>query len=184
MDDEWVLDAVMASRLAQVALVLGHEHQKILQALGSRTSLPRLQIVINSRYQEGQSRSLQAGLASVQKAYDSVMFLLGDQPLLQSVTIDYLLESFWNSEKNICVPVYRGKRATPTIFSRDLYGKLMTIEGDIGARNIISANPEQVLSVEVEDPLDIFDIDSQEDLASLQNLLLNSPSRMDIEKEI
>jgi molybdenum cofactor cytidylyltransferase len=180
---EWVLDAALASRLAKVALVLGHEHQKILQILGAKTSLPRLQILINRRYQEGQSRSLQAGLSSVQKAFDSVMFLLGDQPRLQSATIDHLLTSFWDSDKNICVPVYRGKRANPTIFSRALYGKLMTIEGDIGARNIILENPDQVLSVEINDPLDIVDIDSQEDLACLQNLLLNSHSGINTGKE-
>jgi molybdenum cofactor cytidylyltransferase len=168
---EWVLDAALASRLAKVVLVLGHEHQKILQALGDKTSLPRLQIVINPRYREGQSRSLQAGLSTVHKAFHSVMFLLGDQPRLQPDTIDHLLESFWNSEKDICVPVCRGKRGNPTIFSRALYFKLMAIEGDIGARDIILENAAQVLPVEVDGPLGFVDIDSQEDLAGLQKLL-------------
>ena len=106
---EWVLDAALASRLEQVVLVLGHEHQKILRALGLKTNLPRLQIVINHRYREGQSRSLQSGLSLVHKAFNSVMFLLGDQPMLQAGTIDYLLERFWNSDKSICVPVYGEK---------------------------------------------------------------------------
>ena len=107
---EWVLDTALASRLAKVVLVLGNEHEKILQALGVKTNLPRLQTVINPRYSEGQSRSLQAGLKMVHQVFYSVMFLLGDQPRLQSGTIDYLLTRFWNSEKNICVPVYRGVR--------------------------------------------------------------------------
>ena len=174
---EWVLDAALASRLAKVVLVLGHEHQKILQALETKTSLPRLQIVINPRYRQGQSRSLQAGLSTVHKAFDSVMFLLGDQPRLQPDTIDHLLESFWNSAKNICVPVCRGKRGNPTIFSRALYSELMALEGDIGARNIILENPEQVLSVEVEDPLAFVDLDSQADHAKLQNLIQKLHSR-------
>jgi molybdenum cofactor cytidylyltransferase len=174
---EWVLDAALASRLAKVVLVLGHEHQKILQALGDKTSLPRLQIVINPRYRQGQSRSLQAGLSTVHKAFDSVMFLLGDQPRLQPDTIDHLLESFWNSAKNICVPVCRGERGNPTIFSRALYGEFMALEGDIGARNIILENPEQVLSVEVEDPLVFVDIDSQADLVKLQNHIQKFRSR-------
>ena len=168
---EWVLDAALASRLAKVVLVLGHEHQKILQALEIKTSLPRLQIVINPMYREGQSRSLQAGLSTVHKAFHSVMFLLGDQPRLQPDTIDQLLESFWSSEKDICVPVCRGKRGNPTIFSRALYSKLMAIEGDIGARAIILENAAQVLSVEVDDPLGFVDIDSPGDLAELQKLL-------------
>jgi molybdenum cofactor cytidylyltransferase len=175
---EWVLDAALASRLAKVVLVLGHEHQKILQTLGVKTSLPRLQIVINHRYREGQSRSLQSGLAYVHKAFYSVMFLLGDQPMVQAGTIDHLLERFWNSGKNICVPVYRGKRGNPTIFSHALYGRLMAIEGDTGARQIILENPDQVLSVEVEDPLGFVDIDSHADHAKLQSLLAKSSCRI------
>jgi len=174
---EWVLDAALASRLAKVVLVLGCEHQKILQALGAKTDLPRLQIVINRRYQAGQSRSLQAGLSSVQNTFDSVMFMLGDQPRLQPGTIDHLLDSFWNSEKSVCVPVCRGKRANPTIFSRPLYGRLMALEGDIGARSIILENPGQVLAVEIDDPMEFVDIDSQDDLAEFQDLLSQIRSR-------
>lgn len=180
---EWVLDAALASRLDRVVLVLGHEHQKILQALGLKTSLARLQIVINRRYREGQSRSLQSGLTQVHKAFSSIMFLLGDQPMLQAGTIDHLLERFWDSDKNICVPVYRGKRGNPTIFSHALYERLMAIKGDTGARDIISANPDQVLSVEMEDPLVFFDIDSRADLVKLQNLLTKSGRKVDVAKK-
>lgn len=166
---EWVLDATLASRLAKVVLVLGHEHENILQVLGAKTKQPRLQVIINRRYPEGQSRSLQAGLAAVRKAFDSVMFLLGDQPGVRSHTIDYLLNRFWDSDKPICVPAYRGVRGNPTIFSRAMYGKLMAIEGDIGARNLIFDNPEKVLAAEMIDSKTFIDIDSPEDLAGLQH---------------
>ena len=165
---EWVLDAALASRLDKVVLVLGHEHAKILQALGAKTNLPRLQIVINRRYQEGQSRSLQAGLKMVYKAYYSAMFLLGDQPRVQSRTIDDLLARFWYSEKNICVPVHRGKRGNPTLFSRAMYCRLMAINGDFGARNIIREESKQVLFVEVDDPAEFVDIDTPGDIAKIQ----------------
>jgi molybdenum cofactor cytidylyltransferase len=165
---EWVLDAALASRLDKVVLVLGHEHEKILQALGAKTNLPRLQVVINRRYQEGQSRSLQAGLKMVHKAYYAAMFLLGDQPRVQSSTIDELLARFRGSEKNICVPVHRGKQGNPTLFSRAMYCRLMAINGDFGARNIIREESEQVLFVEVDDPAEFVDIDTPEDIEKIQ----------------
>jgi molybdenum cofactor cytidylyltransferase len=99
------------------------------------------------------------------------MFLLGDQPLLNSNTIDHMLDRFRYSGKDICVPVYKGKRRNPTIFNRVLYDQLMAIEGDIGARDIIRANPERVLDIEMDDPLCFFDIDSPKDLKKLQSLL-------------
>ena len=165
---EWVLDSALTSRLARVVLVVGHEHPKIIQALGSKTNHPRLKIVINDRYQQGQSGSLQVGLRNVQKNFDSVMFILGDQPKLRSDTIDLLLESFWNSEKSICVPVCSGIRGNPTIFSRAAYASLMAIEGDIGAREIIRTNQEHILYVELDDPQSFVDIDSPQDLELLE----------------
>jgi molybdenum cofactor cytidylyltransferase len=168
---EYVLNAALESKLNHVVLVLGHDHQNILQALGACTLHEHLQVVINHRYLEGQSRSLQAGLLKIRQTFPSVMFLLGDQPLLDSNTIDHMLDRFRYSGKDICVPVCKGKRGNPTIFNRVLYDQLLAIEGDIGARNIIRANPERVLYLEMNDPLCFFDIDSQKDLTNLQLLL-------------
>ena len=168
---EYVLNAALESELNHVVLILGHDHQNILRTLGTCTIHERLQVVINHRYLEGQSRSLQTGLLKIRQTFPSVMFLLGDQPLLDSNTIDHMLDRFRYSGKDICVPVCKGKRGNPTIFNRVLYDQLLAIEGDIGARNIIRANPERVLYLEMNDPLCFFDIDSQKDLTNLQLLL-------------
>jgi len=173
-----VLSAALGSELNHIVLVLGHDHQNILRALETRTTQKRLQVVINHRYLEGQSRSLQAGLQKIRQAFPAVMFLLGDQPLLNFNTIDHLLDRFRHSGKDICVPVCEGKRRNPTIFKRVLYDQLMAIEGDIGARDIIRANPERVLYLELDDPLCFFDIDSQKDFEKLQSLLESSIPKM------
>jgi len=174
---DYVLSAALGSELNHIVLVLGHDHQNILQALETRTTHKRLQVVINHHYLEGQSRSLQAGLLKIRQAFPSVMFLLGDQPMLDSSTINHLLGKFRCSGKDICVPVCKGKRGNPTIFNRILYDQLMAIEGDTGARDIIRANPERVLYIELDDPLCFFDIDSQKDLENLQSLLAESMSQ-------
>lgn len=174
---EYVLNAALGSELDHVVLVLGHDHQNILQALKAHTTHERLQVVINHHYPEGQSRSLQAGLLKIRQAFPSVMFLLGDQPMLDSNTIDHMLAGFRHSGKDICVPVCKGKRGNPTIFNRILYDQLMAIEGDTGARDIIRANPERVLYIELDDLLCFFDIDSQKDFEDLQSLLDESMSQ-------
>ena len=168
---EWVLDAALNSRLRTVVLVLGHEHKAILQALGAKTDHPGLKVVINPNYRDGQSTSLKAGLTCVRQAFSSVMYLLADQPLINSDTIDRMLDQFHNSDKDICVPVFEGRRGNPTIFRQPIYEEIMMIDGDIGARNIIAKKAERVLYAEVEDPKCFFDIDSQEDLKNLLDLL-------------
>jgi molybdenum cofactor cytidylyltransferase len=168
---EWVLDAALKSELNRIVLVLGYAHQKILRSLGEKLQHSKLLVTINPQYEKGQSLSLQNGLSKVKDDYPAVMFLLGDQPMLNATTINVLLERFWADQKDICVPIYRGKRKTPAIFRRRLYTRLMDIKGDIGARQLIDDNPDRVLTVEMEDPICFFDVDTRQDFERLKKNL-------------
>ena len=168
---EWVLDAALNSRLSKIVLVLGHAHQKIRQALGKKLQHPKLYITINPQYKQGQSYSLRTGLSTVRDDFAAAIFLLGDQPLVNSATINTLLQKFWSTEKDICFPTYQDERKTPTVFGRRFYRHLMNIKGDRGAREIIDANPDQVLKVEMHDPLFFLDVDTEQDFKNLKNSL-------------
>jgi molybdenum cofactor cytidylyltransferase len=165
---EWVADAALNSRLQTVVLVLGHRHQKIIKALGAKGRHPKLEIVVNHRYHEGQSTSLKIGLSRIKQDFAAVMYLLADQPMINSDTIDYLLEELHASAKDICVPLFKGRRGNPAIFKRSVYDEIMRVEGDIGARDLINRIPERVLLAEIKDPLCFCDIDSPEDLKNLK----------------
>jgi molybdenum cofactor cytidylyltransferase len=167
---ERIVDASLGSKLGRIALVLGHGFVDTVRALAHRTDNPRLHIVENSDYRDGMSRSLHLGLKLVQHDHPSVMFLLADQPLVRSETIDFLLESFWISEMDICVPVCQGRKGNPTIFSRHFYNQLLDIEGDVGARGIIRNHPNHVLNLETDDPSFFFDIDTPADLERLNTM--------------
>tara|TARA_B100001971_G_scaffold205318_1_gene222626 strand:+ start:1893 stop:2507 length:615 start_codon:yes stop_codon:yes gene_type:complete len=168
---EWVVDAALESRLAHVILVLGHHFEKIQKVLNKKIHHPRIEVVINPQYPMGLSRSLRRGLLVSKGSFPSVMFLLGDQPMLDAKTINLLLDRFWNSEKEICVPVCRGKRGNPTVFSHKYYDQLLQIKGDIGARKILEKYASHIIRVEVDHPLGFLDIDTEVDLKSLRNML-------------
>jgi molybdenum cofactor cytidylyltransferase len=168
---EWVLAAALDSKLSRIVLVLGHAHQKILQTLGKKLQHSKLSVEVNRQFKKGQSHSLRAGLSKVKEDFPAVMFLLGDQPMLNAATINILLERFRTDDKDICVPIYRGKRKTPAIFSRRFYTRLMDIQGDTGARQLIDDNPDRVLAVEVDDPICLFDIDTRQDFENLKKML-------------
>ena len=169
---EWVLDAALASRLAIIVLVLGHAHHKILQALGAKIEHAKLQIEINPLYQKGQSKSLQVGLSKVMNTYPAAMFLLADQPLVDASAIDYLLDSFWSAEKDICIPTIDGKRGNPVTFTNTLYPQIMNITGDMGARRVIRSHPERILEIEINNPHLFMDIDTPQDLERIKKLTL------------
>ncbi len=173
---EWVVDAALASDLETVVLILGLEHQQILQRLGDKKRSDKFQVAINPRFRDGQNQSVALGVSMIADTYAAVMFLLGDQPMVDSVTINHLLDCFRASEKNICVPVNQGRRGNPTIFSNLFYNRLLAIEGDIGGRKIVESHPDQILEVEIENPLTFFDVDTPQDLKELNSLITANPS--------
>ncbi|MEW6672139.1 MAG: nucleotidyltransferase family protein [Thermodesulfobacteriota bacterium] len=168
---DWVVDACLSSRLDKIVVVIGADAENISSGLSAKYRDPRITAIMTPQYREGMSRSLQAGLAEVMQDSPSVMFLLGDQPLVGTTLINALLESFWESDKDICVPVHGGRRGNPTLFTSRFYKQLLKVSGDIGAREIIQAHPEAVLAVEIEDPLPFYDIDTEKDLETLRAIL-------------
>ena len=167
---EIVVDAALSSQLKHIVLVLGFAFAEMIEALSHRIGHPRLDILENQNYLKGMSQSLHIGLKAVQHNYPSVMFLLADQPLIRSEMIDLLLESYWASGKDICVPSRQDQRGNPTIFSRRFYDQILATKGDGGARKIIDNYPDQVLQVESDDPAFFFDIDTPDDLKKIKAL--------------
>jgi molybdenum cofactor cytidylyltransferase len=164
---EYVIRASLDSKLNRIFLVLGHHHNKILKALAENIKYfkhDRLEIIINRQYRQGMSSSVRAGLSSIGNKFGSVMFLLGDQPMVDSILIDLMLKRFYKSDKNICVPVYKEERGNPTIFSREHFNLLQRVKGDSGGRRIILANPDDILKIETDSPACVFNINTMNDV--------------------
>ena len=168
---EWVLTAALDSNLDPVVLVLGCEHERIRRSLVSTTAHPKCEILVNPDYRSGQSTSLKTGILRIQHDFPSVMFLLGDQPLVDAALINLLVKRFAASEKPICVPTHRGSRGNPTLFGSSFYPQLLKLAGDIGARDLIAAHADQMLAVEIADPWIFFDIDRPPDIEKISRLL-------------
>jgi molybdenum cofactor cytidylyltransferase len=165
---EWTLKACLDSQLESIYLILGYKHLQILKKISKEIRCSLRNIIVNNNYKSGQSTSLQAGIRAIGDAYPSAMFILGDQPFIDSPTINHLLERFWVSGKNICVPFYQKKRGNPVIFSTLFYDKINSIKGDIGARGIIEDHPGHILSVPVKRLSFFHDIDTQRDFEKAQ----------------
>lgn len=168
---EWTLNACLGSQLESICLILGYKSQEILETLSGKMKHPRLNILVNQNYREGQSTSLQAGVHEIRNTHPSAMFILGDQPFIDSPTINHLLECFWVSEKNICVPFSKNKRGNPVIFSDLFFDLISSIRGDIGARGIIEDYPDHILRVPVARPSFFHDIDTKKDFEEAQSLI-------------
>ena len=159
-----VVNAALTSALDRIVLVLGHESDTIIETLGFDLRHQKLQTIVNPDYKEGMSASLKFGLNAVKDRYPSIMVMLGDQPLVGTRTIDRILEAFRTSPKPICQAVSQGRQGHPVCFSESLFGALLEISGDQGARQVIKSHAEQIHFMEVPESTTFEDIDNRKDL--------------------
>ena len=142
---EQAVDNLINSTVSETIVVLGHRAEEVMNVI---TSKP-VKIVINPDYQQGMSTSIIAGLDLVDSGTRAVMIALGDQPFVDSQTINSIIEAFVVSDKGIAIPVYQGRRGHPVIFAIWYKGELLRLKGDIGGREIIDQHPDDVLEVAV-----------------------------------
>ncbi len=159
-----VVLAALDSSLAPVVVVLGHESER-LQAVLAPFADARLHIVVNPRFAEGQSTTVVAGLRALPDECPAAMFLMGDQPLIEPAIIDRLIES--HPVDGICHPLVGGRLRNPVIFARRFFADILALTGDSGARAIIAANPEAVVSLGFDREGPFMDIDSNDELDRL-----------------
>lgn len=173
----WAIENALSSKLTRVVVVLGESASEIVRALERILSHPRVEVVLNACFQEGVGSSIRCGVRKLSPDSNSAMILLGDQPFVWPHVIDGLLDAFYRSDKEICVPFFQGKRGNPVVFGRVFFSELARLEGDFGGRLIVERNMENVLEVELGDPSVVIDVDTQEDLERAKGIIWKSKDR-------
>jgi molybdenum cofactor cytidylyltransferase len=159
---EKAIDNLLSSAVNEIIVVLGYKAEEVLKTIATKP----VKIAINPDYKQGMSTSIIAGLSLIARQAQAVMLALGDQPLVDSQTINQLIEEFYNHDKGIVVPTYHGKRGHPVIFAIKYKQKLLELTGDIGGREVIKDHPDDILEVAVDSESVISDIDTRADYQS------------------
>ncbi len=156
-------ETALAARLDEVVVVLGHAARRVATALGGLD----VRTVTNPDFERGQSTSVRAGLAAVAPETRAALFLPADQPLVTSRLINRLIEAWTSGAGVIAVPACQGRRGAPVLFDRAFFGELAQLEGDAGGRKLLPKHADSIVEVEVDDPLELADVDTEEDLRRL-----------------
>jgi molybdenum cofactor cytidylyltransferase len=164
---EAALANLQASRCDEIIVVLGFAAEEIRPLVEGKE---RVRVVINPHFHKGMSTSIQQGLQALDPRATGVLIALADQPFIPSEVINALIDQFAAGTKGIVLPVYEGKRGHPVILDRKKYeGKLVKVQGDVGARVIIQDHPEDVLEVAVAAKGVLIDIDDPEDYQTIHH---------------
>jgi molybdenum cofactor cytidylyltransferase len=158
-------EAALASRAKPVIVVAGHQRPEVEKVLAD---LP-VQVVHNPDFADGLGTSVRAGIAAVPAEVDGAIVLLGDMPQVDARLINRLIGAF-DPDRGalVVVPTFEGKRGNPVLWSRRFFPDLMAIDGDVGARHLISHYGEAVAEVPVEGNAALVDVDTPEALSGVK----------------
>lgn len=166
-----VIDQVRRFSVDEIWVVLGSDIDEILE----RVDLDDCGVVENPEWEEGIASSLRVGLdALLQKSRaDAALIVIGDQPQLDQRVVAEVVDTFARAGRPVVIPKYRYTWGNPVLVDRSLWPRLMSLEGDEGARRLFQAHPEWVEEVWT-DHLPPRDVDTEADLTELRPRQLGS----------
>lgn len=154
-----VVDTVQSAPVEDIVVVTGHEAERVRGTLAGAD----VRLVHNPDYASGMASSLRRGVEAAASDTSGFMIVLGDLPLLRPSTLVDLTRHFANGPPEaILIPTHESQRGHPVIFAVTYREELLQLEGDVGARSVIEAHPEQITEVAVDDPGILRDIDTEE----------------------
>jgi len=172
---ESVISYLRNAGIERIGIVLGAWELEI-RAHG----LPEgVEVWSNPNYKQGQLSSLQIGLKQQKSDILGTVVALVDHPVVLPETIRTLIRIFDNDPEKIVKPAYRKTGGHPILIGRNWWADIIfppTSVGDLSAprgnkrgvntlRDILSQHPECIISVEVNDPGILIDIDTPEILS-------------------
>lgn len=143
----------------------------------------RGQLVFNPKAHTGMASSLRVGLKAMRPEIEAAMVLLGDQPLVGSRTVATLLRAWRREGSRPAVAVAQGMEqidgwAPPVVLARELWGGLLALRGDSGARQVLRGRPELIDIVPAPGRSD--DIDTPDDYAKIVRLFPRKKPRQHV----
>ena len=137
---------ILASSIGELIIVLGHQKRIVEEVIGKNE---KIKFVFNKDFESGMASSIKAGLNHLSEDTEAFFICLGDMPMVNKDIFNLLIKSKNNRE--IIVPTYKNKQGNPILFSKSMKKKIMTIEGDAGAKKVLELNKDKTLNIETND---------------------------------
>lgn len=122
--------------------------------------------VYNPHYKKGLSTSIKAAVSALRRKASAAFFTLVDQPLIGSKQFQQMAALYSEHPGKVIAASYNGIAGVPAIFPAVFFSQLEALDGDKGARKLISSIDECLIEL-YELPEASVDIDSPEDLIHL-----------------
>ncbi len=157
-----LLDGALAAALAapvdSARVVTGAD-----PAVGAYVRGRGLAAVACADFAQGLSASLKAGIAGLPPDARGALVFLGDMPLVPHGMLSPLAQAL-DGGATAAVPQWEGRIGHPAAISAALFGPIMTLKGDRGARVLLEGLGPALVRIEAPDAGVLLDVDRREDL--------------------
>jgi len=159
----WSVEQALTSGADEVVVVLGYMAERVSGAL------PRcVRVVVNDAWAEGISSSIRAGVAALSPSSDAVVIMLADQPLTPGSLVSALAGMVLLGGAPASSASVGGDPRSPAAFHRRVFGELLKLRGDVGAKAVVRRHMGEAALLEVAEEL-LVDVDTREDLELLRS---------------
>jgi molybdenum cofactor cytidylyltransferase len=162
---ETALDALIASKLDEIIVVLGYESERIKEKIAAKLDYKRVRAAYNPDYKLGMFTSIKAGIKAVAPNSNALLIALVDQPFIKSELVNEVIGAFSKTDKGIVIPSYNMRRGHPMLIDlRKYIAEIMNTPGEeSGLRDLIRAHSDDIFYLVVDSDIVLRDMDYKED---------------------
>lgn len=159
------IETALRLSVKEVIVVLGANYNVIKKTIKHYP----VTIINNEEWQRGLGKSLAFGvkhIASSKQKIDGILVTLADQPLIDTVFLKKLIDTFNKKKHPIIATSYKNKKyGVPVIFDKMYFEELQALNDDFGAKQLLKKHKSSVkiLLPEIEN----LDVDLKADYESL-----------------
>ena len=153
------VDAALGSMTQEVHVITGFQDDRLTATLGSRP----VNFIHNENYHTGIGSSIRCAIKNLSADVDGVVLCLADMPRVRANHLDALIGRFTGHA--VCAFYFESQRGHPILFPKKWFTRLMTLQGDSGARSLLHEATETVTAIAASNDAILRDIDRLEDFS-------------------
>jgi molybdenum cofactor cytidylyltransferase len=162
---EHQLTQMSQSKMTQSIIVLGWQANTLLSYIEKRSC----DVVVNPHFEKGKTESVKSGLRAVKKEADCLILMNIDQPVTYQI-LNQMIDHFYQTKKNIVIPVYKERRGHPILFSTSLIEELSHVKEETqGLKEIIHRRSEDISELNINDPSILLNFNTIDDFENRGN---------------
>ena len=143
---KYSVNNILNSPVDEIIIVLGYEKEILERIIGKNK---KIKFVFNENFKNGIASSIKVGVKNLSKDSETFIICLGDMPLIKTDVYIKLIQA--RNNKEIIVPVYKGKQGNPVLFSKSMKKNIMDINGDEGAKQLFNLYKDKIFNLKIND---------------------------------